>query len=389
MPRFPRFNNPGFRHKDFRVALTGFVRSGKTVLITSLINHLLQHDPDRFRLEKNDTTNDTTKDKMRIVNAEVLPHKSEWPPFPYDKYRASLAERPPSWPEKTRSGSSIRLEYDTTRWRFTKARLTLYDLPGERFSDCCMYRTNYKDWSDRQIDLLRYTPDKPRELREFLDYLDSSKVGSDPKEAEIITKYKIALLAMHLRYQQYLSPSTVLIDRDGQLIIENGEKGLSPSEIDPQRLAMFAERRTAGLPDGEFAPLPQSIRERNSKLTAQFEQRYRRYRKSVVAPIFKTLAKCNSLAVLIDITHILAGGPACLNEAEQFVTDVLEAVNPGRKWHHLVRSPLPKPLSGDPITRIAFVATQIDRVHRKDWDHVHMLLNALERVQKVVLVIGP
>src|SRR5688572_15259034 len=40
---------------EARVGVVGLYNSGKTVLLTSLINHLQDHDPDRFPLGSKDT----------------------------------------------------------------------------------------------------------------------------------------------------------------------------------------------------------------------------------------------------------------------------------------------------------------------------------------------
>lgn len=71
-----------------KIAIAGMARSGKTVFLTSLINHILEHQSEDFRLEPND---------VKIVKTRVL-SKDDPDHFQYHRYREDLV----------RSGGGIR-----------------------------------------------------------------------------------------------------------------------------------------------------------------------------------------------------------------------------------------------------------------------------------------
>ena len=72
-----------------RVGVMGTYNFGKTVFLTSLINHLLHHDPKRFNLGK----------VYQIKNPVIRPVRG-MPVFDYEKYRAELIHQG-YWPAKT------------------------------------------------------------------------------------------------------------------------------------------------------------------------------------------------------------------------------------------------------------------------------------------------
>src|SRR5207248_623069 len=66
---------------ECRVGVVGLYNAGKTVLLTSLINHLQDHDPDRFPLGGPTT---------RLRKFTVLPPDHGWEPFNYAGSRDAL-----------------------------------------------------------------------------------------------------------------------------------------------------------------------------------------------------------------------------------------------------------------------------------------------------------
>ncbi len=134
----------GLRLKDCqmperRIGVIGLQGSGKTVLLTSLINHLMHHDPRRFPL------GDGTVEVTHFV--QELPDPG-WDQFPYAKARRSLGQA--AWPEKTLETSQYKCSF---RWSGKQplGGLTFYDLPGERFADLFMYENDYANWSSESL----------------------------------------------------------------------------------------------------------------------------------------------------------------------------------------------------------------------------------------------
>src|SRR5688500_14769992 len=76
---------------ECRVGVVGLYNSGKTVLLTSLINHLQDNDPDRFALGGRDT---------RLRKFATLPPDDGWEAFNYAGSRDALVHGG-RWPAKT------------------------------------------------------------------------------------------------------------------------------------------------------------------------------------------------------------------------------------------------------------------------------------------------
>lgn len=358
----PEFKNPNLWKREFRIATTGFSRSGKTVFLTSLISHLLNHDPQKFYLG----------DGLAIVNPVLKPPQTDWEPFDYTEYRRRLTGANPSWPDKTKSSTRAVIEFEFSHWRFATARLVLYDLPGERFADCSMYRDTFHEWSNRQIQWFSGLQARTPEVEAFLN-LVNRRAGSAPRSDELLISYKTALASLFAGCHKYISPSTFVLDIEGSHVWES-QRGL----FDDGNMKGVAESRLSGLTGAEFTPLTLTLINRERELVRQFENNYKRYRKEVVENLFRTLAKCDSLAVLVDMAHILQSGEGVCNDADQFLNDVLEALNPGQTIGQLARRPLPtRLLRGSGITRVAFAASQIDRFHDGDHRRVGQLLDRL------------
>ncbi|MHB1035011.1 MAG: YcjX family protein [Pirellulales bacterium] len=111
---------PKSRTSHVRLAVTGCSRAGKTVFLTSLINHLLWHKPERFRLGPKSNL-------PRIVKAaERRPRKLLWRTFSYPIYREGLAAKHPTWPEKTTDCSQYTLAFESDDSFLTRYRLMNY-----------------------------------------------------------------------------------------------------------------------------------------------------------------------------------------------------------------------------------------------------------------------
>ena len=129
---------------ECRVGVVGLYNSGKTVLLTSLINHLQDHDPDRFALGGRDT---------RIRKFTTLPQEEGWDAFNYAGSRDALVHGG-RWPGKTRDRSQFTCRFERSDWTFSDCLLKLYDLPGERIADAAMLGRDFAAWSEHILALI-------------------------------------------------------------------------------------------------------------------------------------------------------------------------------------------------------------------------------------------
>jgi predicted YcjX-like family ATPase len=344
---------------EARVGVVGLYNSGKTVLLTSLINHLKDYEASRFALGNE-------KDPAVLRKFRVHPAESGWAPFAYDAYRDALVNRG-RWPEKTRDRAQYVCQFERSDWTFSDCLLKLYDLPGERIADAAMLGRNFAAWSEHVLNLFR----SDRVYRDctapFLNALESPLENSD----KLLRAYRLALGHLIWHYKPFISPSTFLLDVHGKLA-----KRLQPEEL--------ADSRDSGVSaDQQFCPLPAQFRTPGSEVLAAFTTRYQNYIDQVVTPSIQALRSCTSLIVMIDVTMLLAGGVGMYDDNRQIVKDLLDVLNPGE---HPVFGPigrafgkvfLPHEWRPGWITRVAFVAPKMDLVHPADRDRMLRLMRQM------------
>lgn len=346
------------RTSEHRVGVIGLYASGKTVFLTSLINHLQDQLPERFELG-------SPAKPVSIRRFTVLPNDPGWPPFTYLAFRDALTNRK-RWPGKTTDRSQFVCRFQRSDWNFTDVLLKLYDLPGERIADAIMYAKDFAGWSDHMLALLREDSSYAQHAHEFLALQDRAEID----EKELVWTYKLTQARLISDYKPYISPSTFLLDT----------KGTSASPVAPE---LLADQRICGLDaSGQFVPLSAALRALDPALTQAFEQRYAAYREQVVRPTIETLATCNALIVLVDVTMLLSGGEGMYNDNRQILLDTLEVLNPGESIiGKLLRNSLfqllPSGWRPGWITKLAFVAPKLDSVAPQDRDNLIPLLRRM------------
>jgi predicted YcjX-like family ATPase len=339
---------------ECRVGVVGQYNAGKTVFLTSLVNHLQDHDPDRFALGGRGTA---------VRKFERLPADPGWAEFNAAAYRDALVHRG-VWPEKTADRLMYACRFERSDWSLSDVLLKLYDLPGERIADAAMLGRSYAEWSDRILDHVRDDTPYRECCRPFLDAIGKG----DPTEDELVRGYKLALANLILAYKPLVTPSTFLLDKAG-------------GKARPGTPEQIADARFSGIEAGsQFAPLPAALR--GTPIGASFAARFDVYRDDVAAHFLAGLRSCHALIVMIDVTMLLAGGVGMYDDNRQMVHDLFRVLDPGESalgtvGRHLASWLLPVDLRPAWITRVAFVAPKLDLVHPADRDRVLTLLRRM------------
>ncbi len=353
-----------FKTAERRIGVLGPGWSGKTIFLTSLINHLSCHDPRFFHVGSGRASADIRKYRK-------LEHDRGWPEFEYDKFRERLVHR--RWPKKTRDCSQYVCQFERTDWTFYNVLLKFYDLPGERINDFAMLKegsNTFAGWSDDFVKRLDRDISYADRFEGYLKRLDDPDIS----EEQILHSYKVTLGRLRQAYKPYLSPSTFSLDREGEP---------PATGRDPEQLA--AERYVGVKPGDEFSPLPAEARKRHPQIAARFANCFDRYAQQVVEPLIGALRSCHGLVILVDVLQLLATDTATRDDYQELLRDMLRALDPKESLflkgvRNATEVLLPHGMRPSWISRIAFVAPKADLVHPEDRNRLkHLLRTLVER----------
>ena len=357
--------SPFLRRK--RVAVVGLLQSGKTVLLTSLIDHLRNHSPLKVPLDNKGT---------QIVGHKERAPRTKLGRFPFKKIRAALGQR--TWPEKTLAAA----EYRSDNTRLTGKKrihydLSLFDFPGERLIDLIVADCKrYDDWSDRVLSLLGNDPGFQAAMASFQKCVNRISQESDSAvrdnliREDAVREYKNGLFELCQKNAPVVTPSSFLITPQGQHVADT-LKGVPEN----QWADKLAEHHPCGVSlNEEFVPLDKSIRVHNDLAIDRFRQNYAKYRKQVVFPFTRPLRGCDEILVLVDIPMLLRGGPDMLNSQREMLELFFDYVEPG---FHQCMWPFQFVLPG--VRQVTFLATKADRIPGLDHPALLNLLTTLAR----------
>ena len=354
------------RTMDRRVGIVGIANSGKTVFLTSLIDHLSHHDPEKMRLTPFRRSLIGRKllpecEEVEITKFESIPVSGSIPEFPYKRFRDALTQESPIWPEKTSAASMFDCRFVRSDW-LRPIRLRLLDFPGERLADVTM-ASDFAKWSDIMLDQIENDQACRANAAEYLDCLKQQTLD----EHLLIKSYRLTLAKFVNDFKPLISPSTFLLDQNGQ-------------QAQASSIEEMAETRYSGLSENrQFVPLCHEARTRCPQLSKEFASRYKEYRSVVIDPMMKALKSCHRLVVLIDVQQILSSGVGAYNDNQLILQKLLGLFPRDRNLlktilNVFIRVYLPSAWRLNGVSRIAFVAPKADIVGSDQTDELQNLL---------------
>ncbi|WP_026606938.1 YcjX family protein [Methylocapsa acidiphila] len=353
-----------------RLGVTGLSRAGKTVFITSLIEHLTKAADPSLRGRRSTLPVFRVHAEGRLIGGRLEPQPDDAVPrFAYEDHIAALTGpqrqvEARHWPQSTRRVSELRIRLDFEQKAGLRPgrqslAIDIVDYPGEWLLDLPLLSKSFAQWS-RETFIASASAGRAAlaaHWRGFAINADPrAKANEDDarRAAELFTAYLRACRADEYSFSS-LPPGRFLM----------------PGDLEGSPALTFVP---LAIEEGEVYP-PDS-------LAAMMERRYEAYKAHVVKPFFRDhFSRLDRQIVLVDALAALNAGPAAMRDLEIALTDVLTAFRAGR-GNVLTNLFRPK------IDKILFAATKADHLHHTSHDRLeailrHLTTRAIERVENV------
>ncbi len=354
-----------------RIAITGLSRAGKSAFLTALLWNIEYEMEYKDRACRSLSVLKKYKEMTYVTlsGTELLDYfqtRAPLSPFPLDDKMEEF--RLGRFPSKTTSCESICFRLQASMPKILSPLRTLrshryhfVDFPGERLEDALIHKhDHYESWSEQMHELL--SGEKYPRCRELSEHYRVLLRDTDTPPADVIAAYKELLYSFAVEALP-ISPSSFMLSPQGVRTKKSNYQsaicGLSAEE--------------------EFVPLTENWRDTDSY--KQMELHYKQYKNSLISPVFNLVNTADVLVVLMDITDILKGGYQRYRASLEWLSTL-----PSLCESSFLANPFDL---GFGIKKVAFVATQSDRVLREDIPHLeNLLIQITQKVKKEMVTCG-
>ena len=350
-----------------RVAVIGMARSGKTTFVTAMIDHWLNHDPNRMPL----------KGKKEILCHWKNEHSLGKKTFASNRQRFSEK----LWPIKTLKPMSYLLAWKYASEYFYRD-IEIVDIPGERLADADMLVCkSLADWSSHMVHYYGKVDPTTRKTFNKFDKLFEEARTSDHSVwlDELEDAYREFIYFLITSKHPLVTPSSMLIDHQGNCVPREYR-----SDLD-QLKKWLAESASLGIGEKRLFPLPNALL--NTPAGRTMQKTYQDYVKQVVEPSLAPLASSQDVIVLTDVSAVLELGPAYKNTVSDLYGQIVKFMHPGSLlWRRLQDTWSLVSHYGSFTTynycrteRVLIVASKADRIHDKYQNDLLELAQQLAR----------
>ena len=341
------------------IGVTGLSQSGKSMLITSLINQLSNYEKARLP-----GFAPALSGKLLGVTVHPL-EESGLKIFPYEHAYQCLTDNPPRWPPSTEDLSGclleLRLKQSTSKLNpFSNDEYSFFveirDYPGEWLLDLPLRDMDYSRWCAQCN--AQYTQE-PRKglLGDWFNVLQDL----DPLD----TVDESSLEAITARFKQFLKDCKY---KDKSLSQIQPGRFLIPGDVkDTDILCFVPLLKCSSYTEGQL-----SAADENSYFKV-CEKRYKRYVNELVNPFYNNfIKKVDRQLVLVDVVNTLYAGPEYVDDMRQALTNITDSFSFGQQ-NRLTQ------MVSSKIDKVIFAATKIDQVASEDHEAVRDLLAVIVR----------
>ena len=334
------------------IGVTGFSRSGKTTLITSLLHQLKYHDNASLSAF-------SPAIQGRLLGAEWCQLDGKQPLFPYDAGIDRLSATPPLWPKPTADESSCLLEIRLkpkpslvalSDKPYKRLLVEVRDYPGEWLVDIPMMTMSYQQWCQQWQNQLKCT------LRNELLQPFVEKVAAINPFAFVSETQLNDVFADFYAVNQRCRDAGLTLLQPGQLLTRYNKNETMP---------VFFPLLLSEPPDVQKQAWPEK------SWLSLLEGRYQRYIGDYVKPFVKrSLKDIDRQVLLIDVVTALSQREEILDDIQQALSQVLQTFSYGRSsWLERMLAPR--------IEKLAVVCTKVDQVLPGQHENIRQLTSSL------------